>query len=145
MECEGKTSLLYFGGRLSHMVNKRPLDREFRVQEQFGGLFSPLLSPPTDAVALAEQVLATIDEPALYARIDTVPNAEGRWLFMEAEMIEPGFYLGVDPAQGAGFARAMKPLPHDYVGAEVMWHADAGYERKVSLTPLCRFYARASG
>ena len=67
------------------MVNKRPLDREFRVQEQFGGLFSPLLSPPTDAVALAEQVLATIDDPLLFARIDTVSDAEGRWLLIKAD------------------------------------------------------------
>ena len=90
------------------MVNKRPPPGEFRVQEQFGGLYSLLLSPPAGAVALAEQVLAAIDEPLLYARIDTVPDAEGRWLLMEAETIEPDFYLGVDPAQGAGFARALR-------------------------------------
>src|SRR5690606_15772317 len=30
---EGETSLLYFGGRLSHVVNKRPLPGDFRVQE----------------------------------------------------------------------------------------------------------------
>ncbi len=107
IERAGETSLLYFGGRLSHVVNKRPPDGEFRVQEQFGGLYSLLPSPPAGAVALAEQVLAAIDEPLLYARIDTVPDTDGRWLLMEAELIEPDFYLGVDPSQGAGFARAL--------------------------------------
>ena len=110
IESEGETSLLYFGGRFSHAVNKRPVAGEFRIQEEFGGLYSPLPSPPAGAVALAEQVLAAVDEPLLYARIDMVPDADGRWLLMEAELIEPDFYLGVDPAQGAGFARALRDV-----------------------------------
>ncbi|MBS0217293.1 MAG: transporter [Proteobacteria bacterium] len=108
IETEGETSLLYFGGRLSHAVNKRPPTGEFRVQEEFGGLYRIVPEPPAGALALAGQVLAAIDEPLLYARIDMVPDADGRWLLMEAELIEPDFYLGVDPAQGAAFARALR-------------------------------------
>ena len=105
---EGETSLLYFGSRLSHVVNKRPPAGDFRVQETFGGRYRVLAKPPAGALALAEQVLAAIDEPLLYARIDMVPDADGRWLLMEAELIEPDFYLGVDPARGAVFARALR-------------------------------------
>jgi hypothetical protein len=109
----GETSLLYFGGRLSHVVNKRPPQGEFRVQQQFGGTYTLLDAPPPGAVALAEQTLAAIDAQLLYARIDTVPDASGRWLLMEAELIEPDFYLGVDPRGGAGFAAALRAtLPH---------------------------------
>lgn len=108
IETEGETSLLYFGGRLSHVVNKRPRSGEFRVQEEFGGIYSLPSPPPAGAVALAGQVLAAIDAPLLYARIDVVPDAGGRWLLMEAELIEPDFYLGIDPARGAGFARALR-------------------------------------
>ncbi len=107
IESEGETSLLFFGGRLSHVVNKRPPSGEFRVQEEFGGLYTLLEQPPDGALALAERTLAAIDAPLLYARVDLVPDAEGRWLLMEAELIEPDFYLGVDPARGAGFARAL--------------------------------------
>ena len=107
IESEGETSLLYFGGHLSHAVNKRPLSGEFRVQEEFGGLYTSL-DPPVGALALAEQVLAAIDEPLLYARIDMVPDADGRWLLMEAELIEPDFYLGVDAGAGACFAEALR-------------------------------------
>lgn len=107
IESEGETSLLYFGGRLSHAVNKRPVAGEFRIQEEFGGQYALVPEPPAGALALAEQVLAAVGEPLLYARIDMVPDADGRWLLMEAELIEPDFYLGVDPAQGAGFARAL--------------------------------------
>lgn len=113
IEREGETSLLYFGGRLSHVVNKRPVAGEFRVQEEFGGVYRVLDTPPAGALALAEQVLAAIDAPLLYARIDVVPDAVGRWLLMEAELIEPDFYLGSDPAQGAGFARALRDALND--------------------------------
>jgi hypothetical protein len=108
IEREGETSLLYFGGRLSHVVNKRPVAGEFRIQVQYGGVYTPLPEAPAGALALAEQTLAAIDEPLLYARIDTVPDADGRWLLMEAELIEPDFYLGADPRRGARFADAVR-------------------------------------
>ena len=108
IETAGETSLLYFGGQLSHVVNKRPVPGEFRVQEEFGGLYSVLAAPPAGALALAEDVLAAINEPLLYARLDMVPDANGRWLLMEAELIEPDFYLGQDPRHGAAFAQALR-------------------------------------
>ena len=46
---------------------------------------------------------------------DVVPDADGRWLLMEAELIEPDFYLGSDPAQGDGFARALRASLDDGV------------------------------
>jgi glutathione synthase/RimK-type ligase-like ATP-grasp enzyme len=107
IETAGETSLLYFGGRFSHAVNKRPVPGEFRVQEEFGGLYDAVPEPESGARALAGQVFAAVGDPLLYARIDMVPDAEGRWLLMEAELIEPDFYLGVDPGRGASFVRAL--------------------------------------
>lgn len=108
IETQGETSLLYFGGRLSHAVNKRPLPGEFRIQEEFGGQYALVPEPSAGALALAQQVLEAVGEPLLYARIDMLPDADGSWLLMEAELIEPDFYLGLDPAQGAAFARALR-------------------------------------
>ncbi len=108
IETAGETSMLFFGGRLSHVVNKRPVPGEFRIQVQYGGAYSLLPDAPAGAIALAEQTLDAMGEPLLYARIDTVPDADGRWLLMEAELIEPDFYLGVDPRRGAGFAAAVR-------------------------------------
>ena len=107
IETEGETSLLFFGGRFSHAVNKRPAAGDFRIQVQFGGLYRAV-TPDAAAMALAEQVLAAIDEPLLYARIDMARDDAGRWVLMEAELIEPDFYLDHDPANGAGFAEAVK-------------------------------------
>lgn len=116
IESAGETSMLFFGGRLSHVVNKRPVPGEFRVQVQYGGVYTPLSTAPAGALALAEQTLAAIDAPLLYARIDAVPDVDGRWLLMEAELIEPDFYLGADPQQGAAFARSVRDLLDNAAG-----------------------------
>jgi glutathione synthase/RimK-type ligase-like ATP-grasp enzyme len=107
IETEGETSLLFFGGRFSHAVNKRPVPGDFRIQMQFGGLYATA-TPDAEAMALAERVLAAIDEPLLYARIDLARDDAGNWVLMEAELIEPDFYLDHDPANGAGFAEAVR-------------------------------------
>ncbi|MDO9607471.1 MAG: transporter [Brevundimonas sp.] len=106
IETEGETSLLFFGGRFSHAVNKRPVPGDFRIQVQFGGLYTAV-TPDAEALALARQVLAAVNERLLYARIDLARDDAGAWVLMEAELIEPDFYLDHDPAAGAGFARAV--------------------------------------
>lgn len=108
IESEGETSLLFFGGRLSHVVNKQPVAGDFRIQTQFGGRYVALPEPPAGALELAERTLAAIDEDLLYARIDMAQGPDGEWLLMEAELIEPDFYLGAAPEGGARFAAAVK-------------------------------------
>ena len=108
IETEGETSLLFFGGALSHVVEKRPVPGEFRVQVQYGGGYVALPEPPTGALALAEQTLAAIGEDLLYARIDMARGPDGGWLLMEAELIEPDFYLGTAPEGGKRFAAAVR-------------------------------------
>ena len=108
IETEGETSLLFFGGRLSHVVNKRPVSGDFRIQTQFGGQYRALPEAPAGALALAERTLAAIDEDLLYARIDMARGPDGEWLLMEAELIEPDFYLGAAPEGGPRFAEAVK-------------------------------------
>lgn len=107
-EFGGETSLLFFGGRLSHVVNKRPVSGDFRIQSQFGGRYVALPEAPAGALALAERTLAAIDEDLLYARIDMARGADGDWRLMEAELIEPDFYLGAAPEGGARFAEAVR-------------------------------------
>lgn len=107
IETEGETSLLFFGDRLSHAVRKSPVPGEFRIQVQFGGRYETVAAPP-QALALAERALAAIDEDLLYARIDMARGPDGGWLLMEAELIEPDFYLGNAPDGGRLFAEAVR-------------------------------------
>jgi hypothetical protein len=104
----GELSLLFFGRRFSHAVLKRAKPGDFRIQVQHGGHYEPVPTPPVEAVALAEQVLETIKEPLLYGRIDLVRGAGARWLLMEAELIEPDFYLSEAPDRGLAFAAAVR-------------------------------------
>ena len=107
LESEGELSLLFFGGRFSHAVRKRPRAGEFRIQQQFGGLYAPEPDPDPVALELARQVLATVEDELLYARIDLARGAEGQWLLMEAELIEPDVYLNHAPDGGEAFVAAI--------------------------------------
>lgn len=107
LESEGELSLLVFGGRFSHAVRKRPRAGEFRIQQQFGGLYAPEPDPDPVALELAERVLATVEEELLYARIDLARGPDGQWLLMEAELIEPDFYLNHAPDGGQAFVAAV--------------------------------------
>lgn len=106
VETEGELSLIWLGGRFSHAIRKVAAPGDFRVQPEWGGRIRAADPTPED-LAAAEAVLAAIDEPLLYARIDLVRDPAGRPLLMEAELIEPDLYLGFDPGAPARFARAV--------------------------------------
>jgi len=104
---DGELSLLFFGGTLSHAVIKTAKAGDFRIQSQYGGSYSPVAEPPAGAVDLATRVLAAIEEPLLYARIDMVKSGSD-WVLMEAELVEPDFYLSQAPDGGRLFAEAVR-------------------------------------
>jgi len=108
IQTEGEVSLLYFGGRFSHAIAKRPQPGDFRVQPEYEGIITAHV-PCSDELGVAEAVFGAIEEPLLYARIDLVRGARGPML-IEVELIEPDLYLGFDPAKGAIFATAAKEL-----------------------------------
>ncbi len=101
----GEWSLLFFDGRFSHAVLKRPKDGDYRVQEDYGGSSVPATAP-TEFVRAAEQILQMIEEPLLYARVDGVA-VDGQFSLMELELIEPLLFLSLDPAAPDRFADAI--------------------------------------
>jgi glutathione synthase/RimK-type ligase-like ATP-grasp enzyme len=107
IETDGEISLLYFGGRLSHAIRKRPQPGDFRVQPEQRGIITPH-RPEADEIAAAERVLASIEEDLLYARIDLVRGSDDAPALIEIELIEPDLYLGFDPSQGRLFAEAVR-------------------------------------
>lgn len=107
IEAGGEVSLLYFGGEFSHAIRKRPQPGDFRVQPEYDGILTPH-APDADEVAAATAVLASVEEPLLYARIDLVRDEEGKPLLMEAELVEPDLYLQYDDAAQARFADAVR-------------------------------------
>ncbi|HYW16704.1 MAG TPA: hypothetical protein VE891_11215 [Allosphingosinicella sp.] len=106
IERSGEVSLIYFGGRFSHSICKRPQPGDFRVQPEFDGIIAAHRPDPAEHEA-AERVLAAVEEPLLYARIDLVRGLEGAPQLIELELIEPDLYLGFDEKAGRRFAEAV--------------------------------------
>lgn len=102
---EGEWSLMYFGKKFSHAILKRPAPKDFRVQHEHGGTYQNATAPSV-AQDEAEKILAMINEPLLYARIDGVLS-NGRFLLMELELIEPSLFLDKKPESANAFAAAI--------------------------------------
>ena len=106
---EGEISLIFIGDAFTHAIRKRPRAGDFRVQPEWGGLITPH-EPAPDELAAAEDILAAIDEPLLYARIDLVRGLGGTPELMELELVEPDLYLQHDPAGGRAFVQAIRSV-----------------------------------
>ncbi|MEP6651938.1 MAG: hypothetical protein ABJA82_01180 [Myxococcales bacterium] len=107
---KGEWSLLFFSGRFSHAVLKRPTAGDFRVQEKHGGT-TIRARPSAEVKALALSALGAAAraiggekaEPFLYARVDLVESAAGP-LLVELELIEPALFLTALPPPSGGTA-----------------------------------------
>jgi glutathione synthase/RimK-type ligase-like ATP-grasp enzyme len=102
---QGEWSLIFFDKKYSHAIVKRPASKDFRVQQEHGGS-STLAEPPSSALRESEKILALIDEPLLYARVDGVVS-ENQFLLMELELIEPSLFLEKKPESAIAFADAI--------------------------------------
>ena len=109
IETSGEVSLLFFGGRFSHAIAKRPQPGDFRVQPEHRGIIAAY-EPREDEREAARAILDAVEEDLLYARVDLVRGADGRPMLIDLELIEPDLYLGYDRSGGAHFARAIKEL-----------------------------------
>ena len=106
---EGEFSVFAFGGTVSHAVLKTPKPRDFRVQEEHGGLITAVTPEPAllaAAQAAFDASEAATGEAPLYARADLVRAPDGIFWTMEVELIEPALYFRMDTAAPAAFAAA---------------------------------------
>ena len=103
---EGEYSVFYFNGEFSHAILKTPKPRDFRVQEEHGGIITAV-GPEAGLLAAAHAVAAIIVPEPLYSRIDLVRGPEGGFRIMELELIEPALYLRMDSDAPARFAAAI--------------------------------------
>jgi glutathione synthase/RimK-type ligase-like ATP-grasp enzyme len=105
VQTQGEWSLVFFGGKFSHAVLKRPRPGDFRVQSELGGT-AALVQPPPALLEEARRLLALVEEPLLFARVDGV-EVNGAFVLMELELIEPALFLGADPSAPVRFADAI--------------------------------------
>jgi glutathione synthase/RimK-type ligase-like ATP-grasp enzyme len=107
IEESGEVSLIFFGGRFSHAISKRPQPGDFRVQPEYDGIIAAY-APEADEMEAARRILEAVEEDLLYARVDLVRGLSGAPELIELELIEPDLYLGYDRQGGALFAQAAK-------------------------------------
>jgi glutathione synthase/RimK-type ligase-like ATP-grasp enzyme len=107
---KGEWSLLFFGGKYSHSVLKKPAPGDFRVQRQHGGR-AVAAEPERVVIDQAEAILSVMGHGLLYARLDGIER-DGRFILMEAEIIEPYLFIGLGKGAARRFAEAiMRVLP----------------------------------
>ena len=103
---EGELSFLFVGGTFSHAVRKVAVSGEFRIQPQFGGVFTRF-DPEPEQLAQAGQVIVALPVAPLYARVDLIRLADGTLALMEIEAIEPDLYPHLEPALPDRLAKAV--------------------------------------
>ena len=102
----GETSVFVFGGDVASRVQKVPSGGDIRVNELYGGSSrADVLTPEHEALARAavEAAVERHGRPIDYARVDML-TYDDRLVVSELELIEPGLYLDVVPANAAAFA-----------------------------------------
>jgi glutathione synthase/RimK-type ligase-like ATP-grasp enzyme len=104
---EGEISLIFIAGQFTHAIRKQPRVGDFRVQPEWGGLITPH-APAPDEFAAAERIVAAVEEPLLYARIDLARDLSGAPALMELELVHPDLYFQHDPKGGAAFVEAVR-------------------------------------
>ena len=95
---EGEISVIFCGDRPSHALRKRPAAGDYRVQSVYGGR-EDVVTLSADEDALCRRIIAAVDRPLLYGRVDLVRGADGA-LKLIGGTIEP--YL--HPEQGPSWA-----------------------------------------
>lgn len=118
----GETALVFIAGRFSHALRKRAVLRpgeEAPVREDSLGaaeaMYDPQLVTTGEAdeahhrlgAAVVEWVGERFGGLPLYARVDTVPGADGSPTVLELEAVEPCLYLKTAPAAADRLAEAI--------------------------------------
>lgn len=104
---DGEISFVFMDGNFSHAVCKKPKPGDYRIQSLYGGTENAF-KPSAEDLAAARQILITLPEMPLYARVDMVRSERGTLMLMELELIEPYLYPTPDCALGEGLALALR-------------------------------------
>ncbi len=106
VQSEGEYSVFFIGGRYSHAILKVPESGDFRTQEEHGAEILSI-EPPDGLEGTASEIVAMVEPQPVYVRADFVRGAEGGFLLMELELIEPSLYLRMHDGAAEQFAAAL--------------------------------------
>jgi len=104
----GEYSAIFIGGKLSHVVLKKPKEGEYRSQYEHGGT-EHLAALDAETLTKVKELFARCDVDVLYARLDFVITPAA-FLVMELELIEPYLFFDLCPEAADEFARCFNDL-----------------------------------
>lgn len=114
VDTAGETAVLFLGGEYSHAIRKGPLLVRDVEGSRVEGLFvqeqiDPRI-PSGDELALARAIVDSIPGgfgQVLYARVDLIPDPQGRPHLLELELVEPSLFLSHSDGAPARMAAAI--------------------------------------
>ena len=105
VETLGEFSTIFFSNGCCFTVNKIPQLGDYRVQSNYGGKYNVI--EPNDIIRrTSEKIASRFITDCLYVRVDGL-FSEGRFLLMEAEMLEPDLYLNIYPEAIPEFVKSI--------------------------------------
>ena len=91
----GEWSTIFLSMDYHYTVLKTPREGDYRVQKDFGGIYSSV-NPPAIVLETAKEIAKPYLNDCLYVRVDGV-ESNGKFYLMEVEMIEPDLYMNIFP------------------------------------------------
>ena len=101
----GEFSFVFFDKKYSHAILRTPQNGDFRAMYTYGAI-STRIQPSKKFIDQAQEIINSIKEPLLYARLDAI-EVNGSLQIMELELTEPHLFLEEAPETAITFADAI--------------------------------------
>lgn len=89
----GEFCFIFFGGKFNYAIH-RQTQKDWRANSNYGVKIAPLKNPGKAHIDLALKALKALKSSnLLYARVDLLPQKNGKALINEVELIEPSLYF----------------------------------------------------
>ncbi|EDP6885346.1 hypothetical protein GMG63_07085 [Campylobacter upsaliensis] len=89
----GEHCFIFFSGKFAYAIH-RQTQKDWRANSNYGVKIAPLKNPSKAHIDLALKALKALKSSnLLYARVDLLPQKNGKALINEVELIEPSLYF----------------------------------------------------
>ena len=89
----GEFCFIFFGGKFNYAIH-RQTQKDWRANSNYGVKIAPLKNPSKAHIDLALKALKALKSSnLLYARVDLLPQKNGKALINEVELVEPSLYF----------------------------------------------------
>jgi glutathione synthase/RimK-type ligase-like ATP-grasp enzyme len=118
VETEGEYSAIIIDGEVTHTVRKVPVAGDYRVQDDHGASDEPCVLSEEE-LELCHRVCKLVSnspdwhgkwsgQPLLYARVDLLRDADGKFVLNELELVEPSLFLRHGPQAAGKLVKALQ-------------------------------------